>query len=271
MQAKQQQQQKLRHQKDPEPPASSEISTPQPKRARNEATGAAAGGSLGMSGEKTRPVKKESRAGAPAGTPKPGHAVKAETATEGAARKPAAAAAVEGGGSHFLAFAMAMSSAANYEGTAAVTEVAKALQEMTRKSSDAEACIRHALTVLAPASPAVPHVLSTAIAEAFGEPAIPGLGGEALAAKAFTDQQRKRSLRQSQPLTLEEVATTMSACCGGLDEASKATEQRLTDLLGRAQSEGMEVYFLVRALQGKVGPSHEVVYGAMARMLTAGA
>jgi len=294
IQAKQQQQQ-LRRQDSPEPSSPSENSTPQPKRARIEAAGAAAGTSLGLSssGEKTRLAKKEPRAAAhtskasstesagasklsrslhtsKASGPKAAAAatMNSESAEEGDTTAPVAAAALGGGGSNFLAFAMSISSAANYEGAAAVTELAKALKALTCSSRDPEASIRHALTVLAPASPAVPRVLTAAIAEAFGEPAIPGLSGEALAAKAFTDQQRKRGSRQGQPLTLEEVATTMAACCGGLDEASKVTEQRLAQLLGRAQSEGMEVYFLVRALQGKVGPSQEVVYGTMARMIT---
>merc|ERR1719215_804990 len=117
-----------------------------------------------------------------------------------------------------------------------------------------EASTRHALAILAPAGPAPPRVLAAAVAEAFGGPAVPGLSGEALAAKALGDRQRKRSLRRPPALTIAEVAETMTACCGGPDEVCPSTVERLAKLLGNTQTEGMEIFLLVRALQGKVGP-----------------
>jgi len=277
-QLKQQQQEQQDRQESPEPSTSaSERATPEPKKARSEATAVAA-----RSGEKIRTAKKDlpatpaSLSSPGADAPKLGRSLLSARGAGAKAAVSAAPASVnsesaeEGdsvaGGSHFLSFATTMSSAASSEAPLAVSELAKSLQALAR-SGDAEASLRNALAVLAPAGPAPPRVLAAAVAEAFGEPAVPGLSGEALAAKALGDRQRKRSLRRPPQLTLAEVAETMTACCGGPDEVCQPTVERLAKLLSNTQTEGMEVFLLVRALQGRVGPSREVVHGALARML----
>jgi len=150
----------------------------------------------------------------------------------------------------FDAFAITLSSAVGDQG---VSAVAAFLHGIATGSNQAEELLAAAMTVMAPPHEVPSKGLAQAISEAFGGPVIPGLSGDGLVARALGGWQKRPAPSQSSPLTITKVADCINLCASAGDELPNTTIKSLAKLLSSAAG-AMEIFLLVRCLQGKLGP-----------------
>jgi len=166
----------------------------------------------------------------------------------------------------FLHFANLLSSA---EGDAAQAcgNIAACLKDISCSPGNREEALKAAMFLLSSDAAIPAKVIASAITEAFGIPCESNIMAEALAAKALEGRQRKMGTVISSPVRIAEVVSVSQALLAATSDeegVSHAAVSGLAKLLAGTQL-GMEPFYLVRALQGKLAPSKDVMQRAVAR------
>merc|ERR1712113_791286 len=159
-------------------------------------------------------------------------------------------------GGDFLSFANICYSQA--DDTAAT--LAKVLQGLREAPGKQENSLSAAMALLTPAKTVATEIIAEALTKAFHIPCSSTVRGDALAAMAIAGRRQKGGIDQSSPLSIVEVANAASGSSDGNDDMVKS----VAGLLARARN-GMEPFYLVRALQGKLAPGKEVVQSAVVK------
>merc|ERR1711920_122783 len=123
------------------------------------------------------------------------------------------------------------------------------------------------MALLTPGKAVATEILATALTQAFQIPCSSNQRGEALAAMAIAGRRQKDGLDQSSPLSIAEVANAVSIAGGSSNGDINIAVKCLAGLLMRAGN-GMEPFYLVRALQGELAPGKEVVQSVVVKALT---
>jgi len=123
-----------------------------------------------------------------------------------------------------------------------------------------------ALLLLVAPPPLVPDdLLRAAVAEAFDVVVDADLSGEALARKALEGRSRKACDPEAPPLLIVDVAAVVLSAAGReAGQVSRVVQEQLASLLASTQA-GMEAFFLVMALKGRLTPCRVATRQAVAR------
>lgn len=144
--------------------------------------------------------------------------------------------------------------------------LAECLKSIISSAAEPKEAVSAAMILMEPTLCVPAGPLAAAISGAFGIECEASLLGEALAAKALEGRARKVRSEGLQPLKTIEVAKVIADAARTSEAEPEMLVRQLVQLLDSTQV-GMEPFFLVRAFQGKLAPSREVVRCAVSRSL----
>jgi len=165
---------------------------------------------------------------------------------------------------HFLEFATVLSEATG-EVSQASDAIAASLKRFAQNASNREESLHSALLLMEPTLSIPARHVAAAIAAAFGHECPASMGVDLMAAKALEGRQIKQeSLPEDQQLKIGDIAGALLTCISTGQEEEESSISQVTKMLERTKT-GMEAFFVVRALSGKLAPSRDVVQRAVAK------